>query len=129
MPKAARIDPSVGRTDLVRQAAADSESFPSAFDWINDREEERVANDQRNRGLDPKAIRDEAREFILKGGAIKCVPELGGQYKDRRHFHYDIIIPMADFPKGLYVEMELDCPDPDKSPPSVNLLNAHPSGD
>jgi hypothetical protein len=46
-------------------------------------------------------------------------------YKERRHFHYDIIIGnLAEFPRGLYVEMELANTDEDD--PTVNLLNAHP---
>jgi hypothetical protein len=72
---------------------------------------------------------DYADSLEKGGGAIDCVPERGGQYKDKRHFHYDIVIPLADFPKGLYVEMELYCPDPKSCPPSVNLLSAHPSRD
>jgi hypothetical protein len=47
---------------------------------------------------------------------------------DRREFWYKIIIPVdpaEDFPRGLFVELELTDDDPDC--PVVSLLNAHPA--
>ena len=113
------------RADLVLKAATAGERFQSAFDWINDKEELRITNNPANRGLTGKEVRELAREWIINGNPIKCVPEKRDDYKDRRHHHYDIVIPLDDFPKGLYVEMEIF--DSNESDPAVNLLSAHPA--
>ena len=85
-----------------------------------------MTNDGNLRGLTAAEIRELAKEFIRQGGKIKCAPENRADYKDRRYFHYDIIIKdfPDDFPYGLYVEMELF--DPNEDEPVVNILNAHP---
>jgi hypothetical protein len=119
-----KVDPPTCRTDLVQKAAAELK-FPSAFDWINEREAIRVTEDARNRWLRADEIRELARVWILQGKHISCVPETRQGYRDRRHFHYDVIVEnIDDFPRGLYVEMEL-C-SLDENAPTVNLLNAHP---
>lgn len=119
-----KVDPPNCREDLVRKAAAEA-TFPSAFDWINDREALRVTEDSRNQGLTAIEIRELAREWIRMGSRIACVQETRQGYRDRRHFHYDVILENIDgFPRGLYVEMELSSPDEDT--PTVSLLNAHP---
>jgi hypothetical protein len=119
----AQIDFPVCREDLVRKAAACN--FEPAFDWITDGEALRVQGDPRNRGLTAVAIRELAREWILGGGKIKCVKETREDYRDKRHFHYDIIIEgLSEFPRGLYVYMELG--NRDEQDPTVRLLNAHP---
>ena len=118
-----RIDPPVCREDLVRKAAGSK--FESDFDWIDDKTAIRVTGDPRNRGLTATEIKECAREWILDGGKIKCVPEERQLYKERRHYRYDIVIEnIAGFPRGFYVEMEL-C-NTDEKDPAVNLLNAHP---
>jgi hypothetical protein len=119
-----RIDSPTCKIDLVKKAAGSK--FRSDFDWISDNAEVRVTEAAENRGLTAKEIRELAQEWILAGGLIKCVAETREDYKERRHFHYDIVIENVDeFPRGLYVEMEL-C-NPDKLAPAVNLLNAHPA--
>ncbi len=120
-----KVDPPDCREDLVRKAAAEVD-FPSAFDWISDREAIRVTGDARNRGLTSSEIRELARDWIVAGNRIRCIKENREGYRDRRHYHYDIVIENLDgFPRGLYVEMELFGTDEDT--PTVNLLNAHPS--
>jgi hypothetical protein len=119
----ARIDLPTCREDLVRKAAASDAWYD--FGWITDKEARRVTNDPRNRGLTATEIKEMTLKWILDGKPIRCVPETREGYRDRRHFHYDIIIqPLDDFPRGLYVEMELSSTNEDC--PSVNLLNAHP---
>lgn len=119
-----KIDSPTCREDLIRKAA--ESTFMPDFDWISDSEADRVTNDPRNRGFTASEIRELAREFIRQGGKIACTPETGGQYKSRRYFHYDIVIEdfPDDFPRGLYVEMELN--NPDEKEPAAKLLNAHP---
>ncbi len=123
-----RRDPSVCRQDLVLKATEAGKDFRSAFDWINDKEAIRVENDPRNRGLTALEIRELAQDWILDGNEVKCVPECRELYKEERHFHYDITIRgLPDFPRGLYVYMDLaHC---DEDDPSVRLLNAHPQID
>jgi hypothetical protein len=121
----ARVDSPDCRIDLIQKSAAAGATFRSAFDWINDKQALLVASNPDNRGLTAKEIRELAEEWINLGGKIKCVPETRESYRDRRYFHYDvIIIPLSEFPRGLYVEMELS--NPDENDPSVSLLNAHP---
>ncbi len=120
-----KVDSPQCRTDLVRKAAREGDSFRSAFDWINDKQARIAEDNPGNRGLRATEIRQLAENWILDGNQIDCVPEGRNGYKERRHFHYDIIIGnLPDFPRGLYVEMELSNADPDV--PSVSLLSAHP---
>src|SRR5208282_5804906 len=107
------------RKDLVVAAASDSESFPSAFDWINGRQAI-LATSVCN--IPAPEIREYARDWILGGGEIRCVPET--DRPERRHFHYNITIDgVPGFSRGLYVKLELFCTD--EKTPTVNMLNAH----
>jgi hypothetical protein len=116
-----RRDPPNCREDLVRKAAADSQTSWYAFWWVDERAEILVTE---NTLLTATEIRNLAVSWILGGGKIKCVPEGREGYRDKRHFHYDIIIEGIDgYPRGLYVYMELCSTDEDV--PTVNLLNAH----
>jgi hypothetical protein len=119
-----KIDSATCREDLIRKAA--ESTFRPDFDWINDSEASRVSDDPSNRGFTAIEIRDLAQDFVRDGGNVICTPEKRESYRERRHFHYDIIVNCApdDFPYGLYVDMELCNPDEDE--PAVNLLNAHP---
>ncbi len=119
-----KIDPDECRLDLVILAARST--FPSHFDWLEEKIAIRVASDSRNRGLTAKGIRELAREFIKGGGEITCSPEVRPLYSDRRNFKYSVIVkPLNDFPRGLYVEMELQYEE-DEDLPVICLLNAHP---
>ena len=101
------VDPPDCREDLVIKAA--KSAFRSDFDWINEKEAIRVSNDGANRGLTAVDIRELARDWITGGGLIKCVKETREPYNKTRHRHYDIIIkPLAEFPRGLYVYMQID---------------------
>lgn len=116
-----KIDPPTCREDIVRKAAASN--FRPDFDWV-DEKQEKLAFERTS--LMPYEIRELAREWILAGNKISCVPETGYLYRDRRHFHYDIVIQnVAGFPRGLYVEMEICNLDPNE--PAVNLLSSHES--
>lgn len=124
-PPRARIDRPEPRPDLVCAAAREAESFPSAFGWINATEAIRVETAPENEGYTANEIRRLAIDWILDGKPIDCVPERREGYRDRRHFHYDIVIDfLSEFPRGFYIYMELDCQDEDTL--TVNLLNAHP---
>jgi hypothetical protein len=121
-PTRCQVDSSTCREDLVRKAAEAGSHFRSAFDWINDKQANLATNCPGNRGLTAKEIREIAEEWILSGKPITCTPERRELYIARRYFHYDIVIDLPDFPRGLYVEMELT----DPNGPTVSLLSAHP---
>lgn len=83
-----------------------------------------MTSDPANRGLTAVEIREMAKDWIDNGGQISCVEERREGYRDRRHYHYDVVIdPLDGFPSGLYVYMELDTRGGE---PTVDLLNAHP---
>ena len=124
-PPPTQIDFPVPRPDLVQKAAAAGIDCQIAFDWIVDTEAFRVQEARENAGWTAIAIRELAIEQILAGIPIVCTPETGGEYRDRRHFHYDIVIHgIPEFPRGFYVEMELA--NRNENDPTVNILNAHP---
>lgn len=108
--------------DLVRQAI--HSGLSNCLGWINDRTASRVRNDPANRGLTPDGIRELVIEHVRDGGVIEGRREEREPWKDRREWWFYVIIPLADFPRGLFVEMELT--DDDADVPVVSLVNAHP---
>jgi hypothetical protein len=119
-------DTPAAREALIRAAAASSLS--NCFDWLNSDVELAVARRPDLRGLTPPKIKRLAREWITNhNGPIRERREDRTIWMDRREYWYFIIVPVAsvdEFPRGLFVEMELTEPDPDC--PVVSLLNAHP---
>jgi len=111
------------RIDLVRQAALSR--YTGDLEWINAREALRVASDPRNCGFTAPEIRELAQAWIRGGGEILCTEEDRSNWRHRRDYYYWIIIEgIDDFPRGLFVEMELT--EADETDPIVSLLNAHP---
>ncbi len=109
--------------DLVRKAVLST--CTGDLVWIDDRTPIRVGNDPRNRGLTADEIKKLTRDWVQKGGDIECTREGREGYREKRDFYYWVVIQgLAEFPKGLFVEMELT--DDDQSDPVVSLLNAHP---
>ena len=119
-------DTTAARVALIRAAAASSQS--NCFDWLNDEVQRQVGRRPDLHGLTPPTIKRLAREWIvLHSGHIREWVERRENWMDRREYCYCVIVPVApvdDFPRGLFVEMELTEPDPDC--PVVSLLNAHP---
>jgi hypothetical protein len=120
-------DTTAARVALIRAAAAAPQS--NCFDWLNDEVE--LALDRRTdlHGLTPPTIKRLTREWIVQhNGPIYERVEHRENWMDRREYWYFVIVPVApvdNFPRGLFVEMELEEP-PDPDCPVVNLLNAHP---
>src|ERR1043166_3306451 len=84
----------------------------------------RLAPDLAKHGLTLADVRKELIEHIRNGGELLQVKEVRTLWKDRRDYWYKAIVPMPKlFKKGLFVEMELNDPDPEL--PEVRLLNAH----
>ena len=53
---------------------------------------------------------------------MRQVAEKRPEYQDRP-FYYKVVLPLADLPRGLFVEIVLDDEDPDL--PVVRIVNAH----
>jgi hypothetical protein len=108
--------------DLVRKAL--TSGLSNCVEWIDDKAANRVRNNSANRGLTPEGIKKLTVAYVLAGGLIEQRAEEREEWKPRRDFWYRLVIPVEDFPHGLFVEMELLDDDPDV--PVVALLNAHP---
>jgi hypothetical protein len=66
------------------------------------------------------------RAWVQGGGAICCNREERTNWMHRREFYYYVLIEGIDeFPRNLFVEMELT--DDSSDNPMVSLVNAHPS--
>jgi hypothetical protein len=120
-------DTTAARVALIQAAAASPLS--NCFDWLDDEVVAVVRQRQDLHGLTPATIRRLAREWIVRHrGRIEERRERRREdWMDRREFWYFVIVPVDpvdDFPRGLFVEMELTTPDPEY--PVVSLLNAHP---
>jgi hypothetical protein len=119
-------DTTAARVALIRAAA--SSGLSNCFDWLNDEVLLVVQRRPDLHGLSPVAIKRLAREWIVRyNGDIQERKEVREVGMDRRDYWYFVIIPVdpvEDFPRGLFVEMELTIPDPEC--PVVSLLNAHP---
>lgn len=118
-------DTTADRVRLIRAAAASGLS--NCFDWLDDTVQENTRR-QDLRGLTLSTIKRLAREWIVNhNGTVHERPGNRPVDSGRRDFWYFVIVPvdpLEDFPRGLFVEMELAEPyDPEV--PVVYLLNAH----
>jgi hypothetical protein len=87
------------------------------------KEAERVRQELAGHGLTPEGIQKQTIQYVQEGGSVRQVRETRSNHS-HRDYYYKVILPMPGlFPKGLFVEMELDDPDPDV--PVVILVNAH----
>jgi hypothetical protein len=75
--------------------------------------------------LTPEGVIDELIDFIASGGDVVQVEEQRPEYDDRP-FYYKVILPMAEFRLGLFVEIILHDDDPDV--PMVRIVNWHEQG-
>jgi hypothetical protein len=110
------------RVALVRKAISLAH-VGGCFEWLDDKVQIRVGNDPANHGLTPTEIRVLARGWVIdQGGVIREKRERRTEWMDRREYFY-YVVPVAGFLRGLFVEMELEDPDPDC--PVVFLVNSH----
>lgn len=73
-------------------------------------------------GFTPEGAKELLVQHVSTGGQVIQVVERRPEYNDRR-FYYKVIVPVADLPRGLFVEIVLD--DDDAELPSVRIVNAH----
>jgi hypothetical protein len=116
------MDEAAHQLELVRKALLSGLS--NCVEWIDDKTSNRVRNDPANQGLTPEGIKQLLIDFVRQGGPIEQRVEDREEWKNRRDYWYFAIVPVAEFTRGLFVELELTDDDPDV--PIVSLLNAHP---
>jgi hypothetical protein len=91
-------------------------------EWDPD-QADRVRSDPRLQGLTPEAIQEDTIQYAVDGGEVRQVKEKRMEWQ-HREFYYKVILPYyPEFPKGLFVELELT--DRDEDYPVVHLVNAH----
>jgi hypothetical protein len=91
-------------------------------EW-EDRAAERVRKDPALKGYTPELIKRHLREYVdRKGqGVIRQRPETRGY--DRPYWYKVVIEELAEFKRGLFVEIVLADEDPEN--PAVWIVNAH----
>jgi hypothetical protein len=88
---------------------------------------DRLLGDADLKGYTPTAIRAQLIAYIRQNGGtvVEQVPETRENWRDRYLYYYKVVLPLAGFKHGLFVEMRLtDFDDPEF--PVVVLVNAHP---
>jgi hypothetical protein len=87
------------------------------------KEAQRVRKELAIYRLTPEGILKETIKFVQGGGNVHQVKETRSE-RSHREYYYKVIMPIPGlFRNGLFVEMELEDPDPDV--PTVTLLDAH----
>ena len=77
------------------------------------------------KGFTDRGVRQLLRDFILANGACTARNETRPEWRDEDHpFWYKPIVPVPEFPKGLFVELTLI--DMDEQDPWVEIVGAHP---
>ena len=111
---------------LVRKAFALARGASGYVEWCDDRAvavaREKLAD---LNGLTPEAVRTRAIDYVNDGGAIIPVVETRPEWSDFRYY-YKVILPVEDFPRGVFVETRLI--DEDPNDPVVHIVSAHRQG-
>ncbi len=87
----------------------------------------RVRADAEMQGYTPEAVRLLLRQHVLAGNLLSIRQETREERcaeDPDNPYWYRAIIPVSEFPKGLFVEVVLI--DYDESEPFVMIVNAHP---
>ncbi len=87
---------------------------------------ERVRQDVDLQGLTPKGLRQELIQHVRSSGddVVIQVKETREPYCNIYGYYYKVILPLAGFRHGVFVEMRLTGDD-DHDFPEVTLVNAH----
>jgi hypothetical protein len=101
----------------IHNGIANIEWKDSAFDLASaDRRLRQV-------GLTPKGIWQLLHEFVFNGNSLTVRTEKRTEKLEEDPYWYRAIIPIPEFPRGLFVEVILQ--DPDEDDPLVQIVNAH----
>jgi hypothetical protein len=107
--------------EIVRTAIMMGRTVTGCCEW-EDKAYERLDEDASRGGLTPDAVRLLLITFVVAGGTIHQVKEQRPEYNDYEYY-YKVVIPVVEYPHGLFVELRLH--DPDIDCPTVYLVNAH----
>jgi hypothetical protein len=110
------------RLDLVHKAVC--AGVLGNIEW-SDSALRRFSDDPQLDGFKASGVRKVLRDFVNAGGALTAREEVREEYKDPDHpFWYRAIIPVAEFPKGLFVELKL-IDHEEEEEPFVQIVNLH----
>jgi hypothetical protein len=85
-----------------------------------------VRDDPELGNFTPEGIRARLRKFVQEGNCLTARRETRAEYLEENPedpFWYRAVLPVADFPKGLFVEVKLI--DDDAEEPWVEIVSAH----
>jgi len=111
------------RLDLVHKAI--SSGTLGHIQW-KDSAVRRLLDDPQMQGFTPMGVRQLLQGFVLAGNSLDTREEKRAEQLEEcpdDPYWYRAIIPVADFPKGLFVELKLI--DDDENEPWVEIVSAH----
>jgi hypothetical protein len=111
------------RLDLVHKAIR-----PGIYGHIQwkDAAARLVRDDPGMHGLTPEGIRALLRQYVLDGHSLAVRRETRAEYLEDDPddpFWYRAVLPVAGFPRGVFVEVKLI--DDDEEEPWVEIVSAH----
>jgi hypothetical protein len=92
--------------------------------WKDEELQNRIRRDRDLNGLTLNAIEDLIYDHVNRGGIIRQKVETRDNWRDLNDFVYEILIPVANFPLDLYVELVLSDP-VDKECPVAVIVSVH----
>jgi hypothetical protein len=90
-------------------------------EW-DDRASRRLRKSPPIPGFTPEGVKALLIQYVAGGGPVIQVVEKRPEYNDRR-FYYKVVVTVAGYPRGLFVEIVLD--DDDAELPCVRIVSAH----
>jgi hypothetical protein len=110
-------------TELALVVEAIQCRFTGCVLWRDEGVENRARRELQ--GLTPNAIVDLLVIWVKANHTrVKQVRETREAFRDFYNFHYDVVLPIADYPRDLYIEMVIEDP-PDLDCPEVVIVSAH----
>jgi hypothetical protein len=111
------------RLDLVHKAICSG--ILGNIQW-KDAAAQLVRDDPEVAGLTPEGIRVLLRQFVTDGNSLDVRQETRAEFLQEDPddpYWYRAVIPVAELPRGLFVEVKLINDEPDD--PWVEIVNAH----
>jgi hypothetical protein len=85
----------------------------------------RVRSEANLKGLTPEEIKERLEDYVTEHPeAVTARPEKREEYRGVSDSWFRVILPVAGFKSGLFVELVLE-DDPDPDVPGVVIVNAH----
>src|SRR5262245_43922459 len=93
--------------------------------WKDERLQNRVRRDASLLGLTPEGITDLLIEHVCEhGGQITQKRETRDHWRGLNDYVYEVLIPLAGFPRDLYIELVLSDPVDEECPVAI-IVSAH----